>query len=294
MKIEERLHEAMHEYADAIEPEPGSWSRISARFDDPLPTARTRPSRPPFVLAGVALALVVVLITVLVVRDDGDDTQVVTGPVATMPGRILAITVDGTPVVIRSKDSQRVSGATAIAGIGEGTQIAVLPNGTAAYVVRGDGNRGCADHSILRFTLGDEIGARELRCRARHEPDDQCRRPVPRLPALLAGPGPSTRDRAARPLDRHCPRGRGERKGHARARTFFADRLEFAADSRHVEYQLFDGAVGGSGPHEIDIVAGQPAPGPAVGVVFSGPGWVGVRGSTGSTSSWAMRHAAYR
>jgi hypothetical protein len=52
MKIEERLHDAMHEYADTIEPEPGSWSKIVDRFDEePAPR---RSAHVGLVFAGVA------------------------------------------------------------------------------------------------------------------------------------------------------------------------------------------------------------------------------------------------
>ena len=78
MKIEDRLHEALHEYADGIEPAPGSWARIAARFDG-APAPR-RPSRRPLVFAGAAIVLVVVLVAGVLVRDAGDDTKVVTKP----------------------------------------------------------------------------------------------------------------------------------------------------------------------------------------------------------------------
>lgn len=282
MKIEERLHEAMHEYADGIEPDAGSWTRISARFDETLPTVRARPSRRPLVLAGVALALVVVLIAALVVRDDGEEGRVVTdpSPTAAMPSRILAITVDGAPVVLQSKDSLRVSGSTGV-GIGEGTQIAVLPNGTAAYVVQGDRNRGCVDTSIHRYTLGAEIGpaAPVVADRAKSptvSPDGRY------LAYLRCSPGDSrAREIVLRDLTTGISGGAGvlETVTPAPTGAYFVDRLEFAADSRHVQYRLVDDAV--EGMHEIDIVAGEPAPGRALGVVFAGFGWVGVRGTTG-------------
>ena len=43
MKIEDRLHDAMHDYADGIEPDPDSWSRITA----PLRRSRARAVRRP-------------------------------------------------------------------------------------------------------------------------------------------------------------------------------------------------------------------------------------------------------
>lgn len=59
MKIEARLRDAMHEYADGIEAGPGSWAKIEARFDEP-PTSRLPDrSRPPLVLGGVAAVVVV-------------------------------------------------------------------------------------------------------------------------------------------------------------------------------------------------------------------------------------------
>ncbi len=78
MKIEDRLSDAMHDYADAIEPSADSWPRISARFDDGAPPRR--PCRGRLVFAGVAITLVVVLIAVLAVRDDGPTNKVATNP----------------------------------------------------------------------------------------------------------------------------------------------------------------------------------------------------------------------
>jgi hypothetical protein len=83
MNTEDRVRDALHEYADPIEPAPGSWDRIASRFDEPVSTAasgRRGPSRATSVFAVAALALLVVLITTLVVRDGGESSLVVTGP----------------------------------------------------------------------------------------------------------------------------------------------------------------------------------------------------------------------
>jgi WD40-like Beta Propeller Repeat len=274
MKIEERLSDAMHDYADAIEPSTDSWSAIAARFDD-VPAPR-RPSRRPLVLTGVALAIVVVLVAGLLVRDTGDDTRVVTGPVGaggSMPSRILAITVDGSPVVLDSSTGARDFGYGG--SYAEGTQIAVTPNGQVAYLVAGNGNKGCADHSILELQIGSGSGSRVVATEA----SDPTVSPDGRYLAYLhCLPGDNRADQI---VVRDLTAAEAERVTPAPAGTFFINRLEFAADSRHVLFDLFEDSTGRATLREADIVAGEAPPGRDVGVVVGGQGWVGVRGTTG-------------
>jgi hypothetical protein len=118
MKIEDRLADAMHDYTDRIEPEPGSWTRIAARFDEEPPPAPRRPSWRPLVLTAVALAVVVVLIAALVVRNS-DGTRVVTEPGGTPsteptvpvvpPVGVLVAKSNGEMVVLGTQDGQQHS-----------------------------------------------------------------------------------------------------------------------------------------------------------------------------------------
>ncbi len=137
MKIEDRLHDAMHEYADGIEPEPGSWARIAAHFDD-APAPR-RPARGPLVLAGVALVLLVVLITTLAVRN-GDGTRVVTKPGGTPsteptvpvapPVGVLVAKHSGELVVLGAQDGQQHSSLGTFPGI---TSVTTTADGRQVY-----------------------------------------------------------------------------------------------------------------------------------------------------------------
>lgn len=131
MKIEERLHDAMQEYADTIEPEPGSWSKIADRFDE-TPTPRA-PRRGSLVFAGVALALVIALISVLVVRDADDSTRVSTGPApppvsasTAMPGSLVAA-VDGNRLAFLA--SQNGSEQTSYGSFPQVSSVSVTPSG---------------------------------------------------------------------------------------------------------------------------------------------------------------------
>ncbi|MGZ4688453.1 MAG: hypothetical protein ACXVKA_03370 [Acidimicrobiia bacterium] len=134
MKIEDRLHDALHDYADGIEPEPGSWARITARLDD-APAPR-RLSRRPLVLAGAALALVVVLITVLAIRDGGGDTRVTTQPSApstastNAPSGVVAALDGGRLVALRSHDGGESSSYGTFTNLGS---ISSTPDGREVF-----------------------------------------------------------------------------------------------------------------------------------------------------------------
>jgi hypothetical protein len=151
MKIEERLHDAMHEYADTIEPEPGSWSKIEARFDE-APAPR-RPARGGLVFAGVALTLVVALTAVLVVRDRDDSTRVATGPAAGMPSRIVALTSILDLVVLDSASGRVVRALARDVSVVRGLPaIAPTPDGKAVFFTsysRADSSDPCAGTEVV-------------------------------------------------------------------------------------------------------------------------------------------------
>ena len=280
MKIEERLHDAMHEYADGIEPEPGSWSAISARFDETLPTARTRPSRRPLVLAGVALTVVVVLIAALVVRDDGDDeTRVVTGPVAAMPGRILAITVDGSAGGPRLEDVPAPHRLRHHDRIAAATQIAVTPDGESAYAVQGKDKdaAACSDHSIVQLPLGaDAAPNAEVPTIAARATEPTVSPDGRYLAYLRCSAG---NERAADEMVLRDLATGTESVKSAPAGTGFAYYLQFGSDSRHVYFNFVNDSPGGVDTRVLDLVGGEDPPGTLV--ADGGSGWAGVRGTTG-------------
>ncbi len=273
MKIEERLHDAMHEYADAIEPEPGSWSRIAARFDEePVPR---RPARGGLVFAGVALALVVALVAVLAVREDsGPGTRVSTGPAGGMPSRILAVNADGHATILDSATGDQQGGIYEVPTVAEGTQIAVTPDGQDAYVVQGNGKEGCADYSILRLPVG--AGARGGDQIATDATEPTVSPDGRYLAYLHCLPGDNANEIVLRDLTSGQ-----ERVTKAPAGMSFGYHLEFAADSNHILVALLDYKVVYAPMLEIDIVSGESAPGRELGIAASGQGWVGVRGTTG-------------
>jgi hypothetical protein len=157
MTIEDRVRDALHDYADPIEPVPGSWERISARFDDGVGEMHAPPrSRRPLVLAGTAIALVVLLVAGLVLRDDDRGNRVATTGSVGMPSRILAVTSEGRPQIIDAVSGARLRDL-ASAPVLPGRQIAVTPDGRDAYVVAGSGD-GCADTSIQGLRLAGGFG----------------------------------------------------------------------------------------------------------------------------------------
>jgi hypothetical protein len=280
MTIEDRIHEALQEYADTIEPEPDSWEQISARVDD------GRALRPPsrgrmLVFASLAVMTVVVLAGVLLVRDTSDDPerdQVVTAPRAVaggMPSRIIAVNTSGQPVLLDAVSGEQEA-AYPMNGVAEGVQVAVTPDGQDAYVVRGNGNKGCEDHDLMRVRVGvGDVGF-----------------DMPRISTNATDPTVSPDGRYLAYL--HCSPESGNRADHimllslttgeervttAPVGTFFLGRLEFAPDSNHVVFNLFDDSTGRETVHELAVVSGEPPPGRDVGLAEGG--WAAVRGQTG-------------
>ncbi|HEY3725470.1 MAG TPA: hypothetical protein VGN59_19120 [Acidimicrobiia bacterium] len=139
MKIEDRVRGALHEYADRIEPEPGSWARIEARLDD-APRPRRR-ARRPLVLAGVAVALIVVVVGALVVRarDDGVHVSTVPSTVTSAPppvaptsppNGVLVGKRGGELVVLGEQDGQQHSSLGTFAGI---STLTASPDGRQVF-----------------------------------------------------------------------------------------------------------------------------------------------------------------
>ena len=146
MKIEDHVRDALHEYADAIEPEPGSWARIEARLDDAPPS---RPSaRRALALAGAVVALIVVVVGALVVRAGDDGAHVSTEPstVTSAPPPVaptpppLGVLVgerDGELVVLGEQDGQQHSSLGTYPGIStlspspDGRQVFFSATGTS-------------------------------------------------------------------------------------------------------------------------------------------------------------------
>jgi hypothetical protein len=272
MKIEDRLSDAMHDYADAIEPSTDSWRKIAARFDDAPGPRRSVPGR--LVFAGVAITLVVVLIAVVAIRDDGPTSKVATGPVGAatkMPSRIFAVNEDGHATILDSATGTQEGGIYEFPDVAEGTQIAVTPDGQDAYVVGGNGNEGCTDHLLLRLPVGPGArGGDQIATEATEptvSPDGNY------LAYLHCLPGDNRADEI---VLRDLATGT-ERTTAAPPGTFFINRLEFTPDSRHVVFNMFDDATGRSTGRELDLVVGEAPPGREV----APSGWLGVRGQTG-------------
>lgn len=271
MTIEERLHEAMHEYADGVEPAPESWARIESRLE--APSVRRPPVRG-LVVAGVALVTVLALMGALLATRDtgGGDGRVSTAPAKDMPSRILAITKTGQPVVLDSKTGRRVAGFDS-SGYAEGTQIAVSPDGRDFYYVLGDRKKGCDAHLIDRLPAGpggrpgDEIarGATDptLSPDGRHLAYLRC----------IAGD-----DHAHEIVLRELASGE-ERSFAAPSATYFAGGLQFAPDSRHIALRLFDERRRADSVHEVDLLGGEQLPGRVL-AIDSSVFWTGYLGST--------------
>lgn len=149
MKIEDRLHDALHDYANGIDPSADSWAAIVARIDEE-PVASRRPSRRPLVLAGLALALIVVLITVVVVRDTDDSTKVVTGPSSagrapttgptSLPVGVLVGHRDGSLAVVGASDGQQQSSLGTFPDL---ASVSTTPDGRRVYFQSSQSNTAC-------------------------------------------------------------------------------------------------------------------------------------------------------
>jgi hypothetical protein len=256
MTIDDRVRDALHDYADPIEPAPGSWERIASRFDDTVTTTdagrRRGPSRLTGVFAVAALALVVVLITTMVVRDDGDGSLVTTTGAAGMPARILAVTIEGQPVLLDSLTGEQVAEFD-YRGMAAGTQVAVTPDGSAAYVVHGDGNQGCADHKIVRIPLdgGGDAQTIESATSPTVSPDGRS------LAYLLCMPGDARPDVI---VLRDLATG-ATSPTRAPPGTSYAGLLRFDGDSRHVTFDLSTEGTSTYSNHSIDLVGGELPPG---------------------------------
>jgi hypothetical protein len=170
MTIDERVRDALHAYADPIEPAPGSWDRIESRLDDRLPGER-RP-RTPLVFAAIGIFLIVALIAVAVVRDSNDNSNVVvdkssptSGPAAAArpPQRVLVFGTTasggGSMVILPSASRGGVGDMGSADGIRAGAPVAVTPDGAFAYVVRKSVGSTCGGgDSIFEQAIGS--GAR--------------------------------------------------------------------------------------------------------------------------------------
>lgn len=136
MKIEQQIHDALHEYADSIEPQPGSWEQISARFDAPAPLGASRhrgPSRVTSVFAVAAIVLVAVLITTLVVRNDSRPTRVATGP-PSMPRQVVALTTQLDLVVLDATTGAVIRTLAHDVSLSRGLpELAPTPDGRSVY-----------------------------------------------------------------------------------------------------------------------------------------------------------------
>lgn len=133
MTIDERVRDAMHAYADPIDPEPDSWTQISARLDDPVAPSRAS-ARRRLALAGLALGLVMVLVAALLVRDqDTTKTRVATGPVD-MPKQVVALTTSLDLVVLDSTTGALVRTLAHDVSVSRGLpELAPTPDGKSVY-----------------------------------------------------------------------------------------------------------------------------------------------------------------
>ena len=249
MTIDERVRDALHAYADPIEPAPGSWDRIEARLDDRLP--RERRPRTPLLVAAVGILVIVALIAAALVRDLDDGSNVISDPgvVAGMPGLAVAVTTDGSVVVLDAETGavldQRVARGTT-----SGRSIAVSADGRSAYLVGASGDSTCEFRELYRLPLDsasrslDPIGSRAsapalspdgrylayLRCSNGMTRPDQIvlrdlatnvERVTSGPPSLVLGAAPHLRERLAPCARRHRqrpPPGRPRRRGGAPGR----------------------------------------------------------------------------
>jgi Tol biopolymer transport system component len=262
MTIDERVRDALHAYADPIEPTPGSWDRIEARLDDRLP--RERRSRTPFVLAAVGILVIVGLIAAAVVRDLNDDSSKVIsdpGVGAPMPGRIVAVTDSGRVVVLDSAIG-KVLDERAVARTSSGEQVVVSADGRDLYFGPRGFDRSCADRSLSKLTLDgpvrsvDPVAARAM---------SPAPSPDGRYLAFLRCSPSSTRPDEIVLRDLMTDR---DRVTSAPEGTRLSGQLSFELDSRHVLVGV------GTGLHRLDLVGGEALPGADLGIAS----WVIPRG----------------
>jgi hypothetical protein len=137
MSTEDRLREALHEVADAIEPVPDSWSRIAARLDEPN---RPRAPRPrPLALIAAALAVVVIAGAALVVRADdrrGSHRRIAVGGggAVAMPDYAVAVTDAHDLVVMDARTGEVVRTLASDVRVRAGSPaLAPTPDGKNVY-----------------------------------------------------------------------------------------------------------------------------------------------------------------
>jgi hypothetical protein len=262
MTIDERVRDALHAYADPIEPTPGSWDRIEARLDDRLP--RERQARGPLVLAAVGILVIVALIGFAVVRD-GEHTDVViekSGPTSVVPAapkppqRVLVFgttSAGGTSMVVLPSASRDGSGdMQGVSGVVAGSPVAVTPDGSFAYVVRKSPNMfsTCGGGaSIFRQVIGSGARAGDEIANATAPAVSPDGRYLAHLECKNASDGPSL---VLRDL----------RTGTAESALvigvdYFAGVLQFSADSARLLVANGPDASGPSGGFEFDVVDGR-------------------------------------
>jgi hypothetical protein len=84
VSVEERLRDATHAFADAIEPAPDAWARLRTAIDEPR--ARPLPWRRGVVVIAVAAAAAALIVaTVILVRTTSDDGGTVLTPAGPAP-----------------------------------------------------------------------------------------------------------------------------------------------------------------------------------------------------------------
>jgi hypothetical protein len=157
VSAEDRLREALHEYAAPIEPAPGSWARIEAGLDE-RSRRRARPRAPrALALAAAALAVVLIVGTVVVVRATGDDSghRVAAGgglPAAPMPDYAVAVTDAHDLVVMDARTGEVVRTLASDVRVTTGTPaLEPSPDGESVYFTSQvvDGPTGCGSEDVV-------------------------------------------------------------------------------------------------------------------------------------------------
>jgi WD40 repeat protein len=265
MTIDERVRDALHAYADPIEPAPGSWDRIEARLDDRLP--RERRPRTPLVLAAVGILVILGLIAAAVVRDGENNVatdQVTPSPVVPSPGKppqrvlVFGTTARGGPsmVVLPSASRGGIGEMQGVSNVVAGSPVAVTPDGHVAYVVRKSVNSTCGGgDAIFRQPIAAGVRDGEEITNATApsvSPDGRY------LAYLRCTGGTDVATIVLRNL------GTGSERETPGLFSFTTRLLAFSPDSRHV---LVEGRADSSGPvqaRELDLVGGEKEPGRAI------------------------------